>query len=314
MSTHVWAEDKALVAITLDLEMSRNFPTWDQTHWDYHKGDLDAATKRYAQQACQRVKAAGGVLHCFAVGQVFEQDNHDWLLDIVRTGHPVGNHTYDHVNILARTIEDLQFRFKRWPWLAMGRTPERIILDQVRMTNQAIRAALKTEPQGFRSPGGFLNGLRDRPDAQQMLLDEGFTWVSTQYCGVAALTEGAKPSPALLDAIVKAQQTSQPYQYANGLVEIPMSPVSDIHAFRTGRWKLEDFIKAIEPALDWVIANRATFDFLGHPSCLHVVDPDCKAIELICAKVKAAPERAALVDLGTIAKRVQSKHTRPRER
>src|SRR5205807_1143054 len=26
---------RALVAITLDLEMSRNFPTWDQTHWDY---------------------------------------------------------------------------------------------------------------------------------------------------------------------------------------------------------------------------------------------------------------------------------------
>src|SRR5437870_6717288 len=32
--------DKALIAITLDLEMVRNFPRWEDTHWDYEKGDL----------------------------------------------------------------------------------------------------------------------------------------------------------------------------------------------------------------------------------------------------------------------------------
>jgi hypothetical protein len=46
-------EDKALVAITLDLEMSRNFPTWETTHWDYEKGDLNDETKKYASLACQ---------------------------------------------------------------------------------------------------------------------------------------------------------------------------------------------------------------------------------------------------------------------
>jgi hypothetical protein len=71
--------DKAQVAITLDLEMSRNFPTWDQNRWDYHKGELDEPTKRYAVEACRRVRAKGGRVHCFAVGQVFEQDNLDWL-------------------------------------------------------------------------------------------------------------------------------------------------------------------------------------------------------------------------------------------
>ena len=45
------AARQALIAITLNLEMSRNFPTWDQTHWDYEKGNLDAATKRYAVEA-----------------------------------------------------------------------------------------------------------------------------------------------------------------------------------------------------------------------------------------------------------------------
>ena len=86
---------KAQVAITFDLEMSRNFPTWDSTEWDYEKGNLDEPTKKYTAEASRRVKAAGGLLHCFVVGRVFEQESVDWLRDIVKAGHPVGNHTYD---------------------------------------------------------------------------------------------------------------------------------------------------------------------------------------------------------------------------
>src|SRR5207249_7847650 len=93
--------DQARIAITLDLEMSRNFPAWEQTHWDYEKGNLNAETKKYTVEACRRVKVQGGVIHCFAVGRVFEQENVDWLKEIVVAGHPVGNHTYDHVNVKA---------------------------------------------------------------------------------------------------------------------------------------------------------------------------------------------------------------------
>src|SRR6266446_4804199 len=62
-------DDKALVAISLDLEMSRNFPTWEQTHWDYQKGNLNDETKRYAVEACWRIRRGGGIAHCFAVGR-----------------------------------------------------------------------------------------------------------------------------------------------------------------------------------------------------------------------------------------------------
>src|SRR5262245_60615497 len=123
--------DQALIAITFDLEMSRNFPVWEDTHWDYEKGNLDEPTKKYTVEACRRVKAAGGVLHCFAVGRVFEQESVDWLRGIVRAGHPVGNHTYDHVYVLATKPEDIQYRFKRAPWLIEGRTPATVIRDNV---------------------------------------------------------------------------------------------------------------------------------------------------------------------------------------
>src|ERR1041385_334555 len=64
--------NQALVAITLDLEMARNFPRWEDTHWDYEKGNLNDSAKKYALEAAQRVKSHGGVIHFFAVGQVFD--------------------------------------------------------------------------------------------------------------------------------------------------------------------------------------------------------------------------------------------------
>jgi len=43
-----------------------------------------------------------------------------WL---VNSGHVLGNHTYDHVNVRASRLEDIQFRFRRAPWLIAGQAP-----------------------------------------------------------------------------------------------------------------------------------------------------------------------------------------------
>ena len=104
---------------------------------------------------------------------------------------------------------------------------------------------------------------------------------------------------------MKAQEKAQPFIYPKGLIEVPMSPISDIGAFRGGRWKLDWFLKAIQLGVEWAIEHRAVFDFLGHPSCLYVTDPKFKTVELICDLVKKAGARAAIVDLGTIAERAK---------
>lgn len=296
--------DKAQIAITLDLEMSRNFPTWDQTHWDYEKGNLNAETKRYAVEACRRVKAKGGVVHCFAVGRVLEQADVAWLQEIVKAGHPVGNHTYDHVFVKATKPADIQYRFQRAPWLIEGRPPRDVIRENIRLTSAALKARLGIDPAGFRTPGGFHNGLDDRPDVQQMLRDLGFPWVSSKYPAHAMSQPGQPPDQAVFDSIVKAQAQAQPYVYPSGLIEVPMSPVSDINAFRGGRWKLDDFLQALRRAVEWTIEHRAVFDFLGHPSCLYVTDPEFRAVELLCELVARAGDRAALVDLSPIARRM----------
>jgi peptidoglycan/xylan/chitin deacetylase (PgdA/CDA1 family) len=298
-------EDKALVAITLDLEMSRNFPEWNDTHWDYEKGNLNAETKQYTLEACKRVKARGGVVHCFAVGRVFEQEDVGWLKQIAAAGHPIGNHTYDHVNVRATRPEDVQFRFRRAPWLIDGKDVRQVLIENVRLTSAALKTRVGVDVAGFRTPGGFADGLGDRADVRRWLRDLGFTWVSSKYPAHPAPEPGKEPSPDFLDAIVKAQDSAQPFAYDDGLVEVPMNPVSDIVAFRTGRWKLEWFLAALRRAVQWAIDRRAVFDFLGHPSCLYVVDPHFKAVDLICDLVKQAGDRAALVDLDSLARRAR---------
>ncbi len=298
---------KALIAITLDLEMSRNFPTWDQTEWDYEKGNLNAETKRYAVEACRRVKTHDGVVHCFAVGRVLEQPDVGWLKEIAAAGHPVGNHTYDHVNVKATRPDDVQFRFRRAPWLIEGRAPRDVIRENIRLTSAALKARAGIEAAGFRTPGGFADGLSDRPDLRRMLRELGFRWVSSKYPAHPLGDTGKQPSRAVLDAVVKAQEQAQPFAYPDSLVEVPMSQVSDISAFRGGRWKLPWFLDALRLAVEWAIDRRATFDFLGHPSCLYVVDPEFRAIELICTLVEKAGNRAKLVNLGSLAERVANR-------
>lgn len=292
---------KARIAITLDLEMSRNFPRWEDTHWDFEKGNLDEAAKRYSVEAARRVKERGGRIHFFCVGRVLEQPDVSWLQTIAKEGHPVGNHTYDHVNILARRNADLQFRFQRAPWLIEGRSPAEVIQENIRLTTLGLKQRTGIENRGFRTPGGFHTGLNGREDLQTMLLDQGFRWVSSMYPAHANTPPKAEPTEAVYDSIVKAQAKSQPFIYPTGLIEIPMSPISDIGAFRTGQWKLEWFLEAVRRSVNWSIEHQAVFDFLAHPSCLGVVDPRFQAIDLICDLVEAAGDAAELADLDQIA-------------
>ena len=295
------ANGKAQIAITLDLEMSRNFPRREDLHWDYEKGNLDDATKKYAVEAGQRVKARGGCIHYFCVGRVLEQPDVAWLPRLAQLGHPIGNHTYDHINLLARTNEDLQFRFQRAPWLIQGRSVADVIHENIRVTTVALKQRTAIENRGFRTPGGFNTGLHGREDLQQMLLDLGFKWVSSLYPAHANTEAKQEPNEAVYDGIVQALNRAQPFVYPTGLIEIPMSPISDIGAFRTGQWKLEWFLEAVRRAVAWTIEHKAVFDFLAHPSCLGVVDPEFKTIDLICDLVQAAGDAAGIVDLDQIA-------------
>jgi hypothetical protein len=295
------AKGKAQVAITLDLEMARNFPTWETTHWDYEKGNLNDEAKAYALEAAKRVKAAGGVIHFFLVARALEQESVDWLKQIIAMGHRVGSHTYDHVNLLAKTLDEVQFRFRRCPWLVAGKKPLDVIRENILLATAAMKSRLGIEPVGIRAPGGFANGLVGRPDVQALIKECGFDWISSKYPAHKVGEVGKEPTQDVIDDIVRAQSTAQPFRYDNGLLDIPMTAISDIGAFRNGRWPLESFLKAIRAGLSWAIENRKVYDLLSHPSCLYVMDPKFQAIDLICQMVNDAKDRAEIVGLDAVA-------------
>ena len=82
-----------------------------------------------------------------------------------------------------------------------------------------------------------------------------------------------------------------------------MSPLSDIVAFRGGKWDLDHFLKGVRLGVEWAIEHGAVYDYLSHPAVLYAKDPQFKTIEMICDIVKGAGDRARIVGLDELAKR-----------
>jgi hypothetical protein len=178
-----------------------------------------------------------------------------------------------------------------------------VIEENIATTTLALKERCGITTNGFRTPGGFRDGLAGREDLQKMLLKQGFAWVSSKYPAHTCGRPKEEPGAEVYADIVRAQAAAQPFVYPTGLIEVPMSPVSDVNAFRTHYWKLEWFLKAVRLAVEEAIRTGGVFDFLAHPSCLVVEDPGFESVKLMCDLVKDAGEKAAIVGLDTIAKR-----------
>ena len=303
--------DKALIAISMDLEMSRDYPQRGMSHWDYEKGNLDEPTKQYALHAARIVEQYGGVIHFFLVGRVLEQPDVSWLHRLIDAGHPIGNHTYDHINVMAQRPGELQYRFQRAPWLIRQKTVFEAIRENIELTSEAMRLRLGIAPSGFRTPGGFAEGLQGRADIRQLLQTLGYRWCSSLYPRHRTTAPHQAPDESIWNDLARAWAEAQPFCYQDGLIEVPMSPVSDVVAFRSQRWQLAWFLDAIRRAVEWAVAHRATFDFLCHPSCLVVEDPQGEVFHTICRAVQRAGDSAALVSLEEMARLSRPSTSRP---
>jgi hypothetical protein len=130
--------------------------------------------------------------------------------------------------------------------------------------------------------------------------------VSSKYPSHDIGPPRVEPTEAVYAEIVAKQADAQPFVYPSGLIEVPMSPTYDVKAFRSNYWQRAWFLKAVRLAVEQTIETGGVFDFISHPSCLVVEDPEFETIKLICDLVQKAGNRAAIVDLDTIAERARS--------
>ncbi len=262
------------------VEMCTNFPYWT-SQWNHLKGTLDADSKQYVLKMHEVARSYGVHLYCLLVGSSFEDPDIDYLKQLVAAGHEVGNHTYTHLNVKAKTIENLQAVYANAPWRAHGRTPLQCIHDEVCATSAAIRERLGVTVTGFGTPGAFSTGLHDVPEVQALLKEEGFTHVTSHYLSPAPRGVRRPPLDQLENAMRKNIDKLQPYRYPNGLLEIAPMGLTDIGAFRVldlDRW---EYISLLKAAIDHAHERRYILSFAFHPPALAARDPHCDVLDSV---------------------------------
>ncbi len=276
------------LSLTYDVEMCTNFPYWTSV-WDHRKGAIDADSKQYILKLNAVAEKYGVKLHYFIVGSALEDPDLDYLKATVDAGHALGNHTYTHVNVRAQDIPQLQVTYAAAPWRAHGRSALTCIRDELRQTSHAMRETLGVVPVGFRTPGGFVNGLHDVPAVQDLLQAEGFGYVSSHYRLPIDPTRKRPPRERLEAAMRESIDTLQPYRYANGLPEIPPTGITDIWGFRyldLDRW---DFIDVLKHGIDHAHDNGQVLTMTFHPPCLAARDPHCDVLETVLSYALQKP-------------------------
>lgn len=266
------------LSLTFDIEMCTNFPYWT-SQWNHRKGAIDEDSKLYMGKMLDVADTYGVKLQFFLVGSALEDPNIDYLKRMTAEGHAVDNHTYHHVNVKAQDIPQLQPVYADAPWQAAGLDALACIRREIRQTSAAITAKLGAAPTGFRTPGGFNNGLDDVPAVQKLLSDEGMEYASARFYFPVDPTRPRPAADTLRQAMETSVATLQPTRYPNGLPELPLAGITDIWAFRVldlDRW---EFIDVLKRGIDHAHANQQVLSLCFHPPVLAVRDPHCDMLD-----------------------------------
>lgn len=267
-----------VLSLTFDIEMCTNFPYWCDV-WDHRKGAIDPQTKRHIQKLADVAQQLGVKFQWFVVGAALEDDDIDYLRRLVTEGHPVDNHTYHHVNVKAQRFEDLQAVYNLEATKPPDRlTPLDVISHEISATSDLIQQRLGVRPAGFRTPGGFNNGLKDAPAVQELLQQHGFAYCSSHYdCAVRA--EKSLEWQSLLREVEESVRRLQPYCYRGGLLEIPMMGISDIHAYRVCDLDRGEFTGLCEHAVEVAVHEDLALSILMHPAVQACRDPHAETVK-----------------------------------
>lgn len=268
------------LSLSFDIEMCTNFPYWTSV-WDHRKGAIDEDSKLYMGKMLDVADEFGVKFQFFLVGRALEDPDIDYLKRMTAEGHAVDNHTYNHVFVKAQDIPRLQPVYANAPWRAAGLSALECIQREIRQTSTAITEQLGVAPTGFRTPGGFNNGLDDAPAVQKILGDAGMQYASARYY-FPVDPEQKRPSADILNEAMEASiDALQPSRYPNGLPELPLAGITDIWAFRVldlDRW---EFINVLKHGIDHAHANKQVLSLCFHPPVLAVRDPHCDMLNIV---------------------------------
>ena len=185
-----------------------------------------------------------------------------------------------------------------------GKQPLEVVAENIRLCDVAMQNRLGVKPRAFGAPYGFAEGIAGREDLQELILSLGYWFITSKYSVVPDLPNEnlqVEHFRAIADSVAR----HQPYYYPTGLLELPYVPVTDVGAFRSRNWTLDEYVRAIRRCVRRAIELRAVYNWCSHPSVLYVEDPEFRIIEAICEEVKASNGKAMLVDRNAAAARAR---------
>jgi len=280
---------RCAIALTYDTDMAGGYAPDGTCH-----GRTMPALQEHMLRLCDTAEAFAVSLQFFQIGNGLEEDDLDYLREILRRGHLVDSHTYSHMPLIG--------------------DPD-ALRDELARTNRLFEQRLGRRSTALRGPGGYQRGLLDHPANQQVILDCGFRWVSCRY---DATLQDHDPRYA-----VEAPARDLPYAYPTGLVEFPIQGYSDRVWFDTvhcvdqpayAAWRAAHGHRPVPSgwrrapwthpeALDrWISYNLAVADFVyqrrlawvpcWHPYSHYLHDPENRMLPALLEHCAAKPERA----------------------
>ncbi len=281
---------RCAVALSYDLEMCAGYAPDGINH-----GRIMPAVQDYTLRLCTVAEQYGVTLHFFYVCNGLEGETPAFLQEILRRGHVIDSHTYSHQPLATISGAKLDLELS---------VANRLLYDKLGVSSTLLRG-----------PFGYKAGWRNLPiENQHAILNNGFHWVSGEYDD-AVYAQG-------FDDWVRVMDRALPYQYPNGLIEIPFHAWTDRMWFDTrpevdktviNRWRFEHGHQPVPDGWqapwslphaldDWLRLNLATLDYahatrklwvpLWHPYTHYLHDPDCRMLEALLQHAAAKPERA----------------------
>lgn len=279
---------RCAVALSYDTDMAGGYAPDGICH-----GRTMPALAEYMLRLCDAAEGFGVGLHFFQIGDGLEEEDLGYLQEILRRGHLLDSHTYSHLSLTTDDVAALD--------------------EELARTNRLLEERLGWTSTVLRGPGGYPQGLQGRPANQEVILKNGFRWVSGHYD--LSFAEGDEA------AAIAAASRNLPYRYPSGLVEVPIQSFTDRHWFDSLRnidpegyaaWRPKHGHRPMPPgyrapwahpqALDeWIAYNLAVLDYayehrllwvpVWHPYSHYLHDPDNRALPALLAHAAAKPEK-----------------------
>jgi len=291
---------RCAVVVTYDTDMAGGYSPDGVCH-----GRTAPFLMDYINRLCETAEDYGVRLQFFQIANGLELDGVvSHLKDVIRRGHAVDCHTYNHINLAYSSPRDLD--------------------EDLNLANRLFEERLGYRSVILRGPGGYRHNEL-KAENQRVILKNGYRWVSGEFDYDLLKRRD-------YTYMISAPSRNLPFRYSTGLIEIPIQGWTDRTWFDSHRlidpeayaywrnkcghrpvpkgWRcpwtdtaaLDDWIKMNLECLDYAYEHGLVWVLCWHPYSHYLHDPENRMLPSL---LEAASKKAEKVLIWTMRDLIQ---------